>query len=106
MTSMNIRHVTGANLTPRHQGKVERSHQVLMRNYLVPIHKVTRAFLQEWPSLVPPLKYLYATSPQGRYGLSAEDMSCGYALATASGHLLKPFTLPEGCPKQKMRQLV
>ena len=27
---MNIRQVTGASLTPRHQGKVERSHQLLI----------------------------------------------------------------------------
>ena len=35
MAVMNIRQVIGASLTPRHQGKVERSHQILMRKHLI-----------------------------------------------------------------------
>lgn len=96
MSIMNIRQVTGASLTPRHQGKVERSHQVLMRNRLILMHKITKAFPQEWPALVPALEYLYATMPQGRYGLSAEDISCGYAMAASRELLLKPFYVPAG----------
>ena len=96
MAIMNIRQVTGASLTPRHQGKVERNHQVLMRNHLILMHKVAKAFPQEWPALIPALEYLYATTPQGRYGLSAEDISCGYAMAASRELLLKPFSVPEG----------
>ena len=96
MTVMNTRQVTGESLTPRHQGKVESSHQVLMRNRLILMHKVTNAFPQEWPALVPALEYLYVTCLQGRYGLLAEDMSCGYALATSRDLLLKPFSAPDG----------
>ena len=83
-------------MTPRHQGKVERSHQVLMRNHLVLMHKITKAFPQELRALVPALEYLYATMPQGRYGLSAEDISCGYAMAASRELLLTPFHVPAG----------
>ena len=96
MAIMSIRKVTGASFTPRHQGKVERSHQVLMRNHLILMHKVTNAFPQEWPALVPALEYFYATTPPGRYGLSAEDMSCRYAMAASRELLLKPFHVPDG----------
>ncbi len=76
-----VRHVTGASLTPRHQGMGERGHQTMMKNHLILMNKVCEAFPQEWPSLIPALEYLYATAPQGAHGLSAHDMECGHAMA-------------------------
>ena len=107
MSVMNIRQVTGASLTPRHQGKVERSHQVLMRSHLILMHKITMCFPQECPTLVPALEYLYATTPQGRYGLSAEDISCGYAMAASRELLLlRPFQVPEGVAETDTAQVL
>ena len=97
---LQIRHVKGAALTPRHQGKVERSHQNMMRSHLLLMNKMTNAFPQEWASLIPALEYIYATAPQGRHGFSAEDMSTGYALLSACDHLLAPFQVPEGMAEQ------
>ena len=75
----NSRHVKSAALTPRHQGLGERGHQILIAQHLVLMHTVCHAFPQEWPALIPAVEYLYHTAPQGVHGLSAHDLSCGYA---------------------------
>ena len=77
MNLCNIRHSTGASLTPRHQGLGERGHQVVLINHGILMHEVCKAFPQEWPSLIPTVEYLYHTRPQGAHGLSAHDMTAG-----------------------------
>ena len=93
---MNIKHVMGAALTPRHQGLGERGHQVMLSQHTVLMHAVCHAFPQEWPALVPAVEYLYFTAPQGAHGLSAHDMSCGYAIAVPDDARLTPFMAPDG----------
>ena len=44
----NTRQALGAPYTPRHQGMVERSHQETATDLLILLHKVCRAFPQEW----------------------------------------------------------
>ena len=95
----NIKHVKGASLTPRHQGLGERGHQGVMANHLILMNAVCHAFPQEWPVLLPALEFLYDTAPQGVHGLSARDMSCGYALASAVDKTLAPFLVPLGLPE-------
>lgn len=50
------------------------------------------AFPQEWPSLLPRLEYLCETALRSPSGLSAFDVSPGYALLTD----LVPFQVPHG----------
>ena len=49
----NVKHILGAALTPRHQGLVERNHQVTLSNQLILMQAVTSAHPQEWPPLLP-----------------------------------------------------
>ncbi len=42
------------------------------------------------------LEYLYETDPQGDFGLSAHDMSTGYALVSDVDRRLAPFMVPSG----------
>merc|ERR1712032_602416 len=92
MALCNIR----ASLTPRHQGIGERGHQVVMINHSILMHTVCSAFPQEWPALLPAVEYLYHTAPQMPHGLSAHDMSAGYALASSVDKRLAPFLVPTG----------
>ena len=96
MNLCNIRRVTGASLTPRHQGLGERGHQVVLINHGILMHEVCKAFPQEWPSLIPTVEYLYHTRPQGAHGLSAHDMTAGYAIASSVDKRLAPFQVPTG----------
>ena len=91
-----VRHIKGAALTPRHQGLGERGHQIVMNNHRILVNSVCEAFPQEWLSLLPTLEYLYDTAPQGTHGLSAHDMSCGYAMASSVDNKLVPFIVPGG----------
>eukprot|EP00969_Alexandrium_andersonii_P230701 10188405-Alexandrium_andersonii.AAC.1 len=63
------------------------------------MHEVRKAFPQEWPAMLPALEYLYDTAPQGVRGLSAFDMSTGYALASSVDARLAPFMVPQGLPE-------
>ncbi len=88
--------VFGAALTPRHQGLNERGHQEVLTSHLILMHSICKAYPQEWASLVEPLEYLYDTEPQGPLGLSAHDMSTGYALVSDVDRRLAPFMVPQG----------
>jgi len=90
------RHIKGAALTPRHQGLNERGHQEVLTNHIILMREVCDAYPQEWCSLVESLEYLYDTEPQGDFGLSAHDMSTGYALTRDVDRRLAPFLVPRG----------
>ena len=60
------------------------------------MREVCDAYPQEWCALVESLEYLYDTEPQGDFGLSAHDMSAGYALARDVDRRLAPFLVPRG----------
>ena len=95
----NVKHILGAALTPRHQGLVERNHQVTLSNQLILMQAVTSAHPQEWPALLPVVEYVQATAPQGIHGFSAHDMSCAYAVVTETDARLSPFEVPLGLPE-------
>ena len=63
------------------------------------MNEVCRAFPREWPVLLPALEYLYDTAPQGAHGLSAHDLSTGYALAGTVDKRLAPFMVACGLPE-------
>ena len=86
-------------MVPRHQALGERGHMVVMTNHLILMNQLVEAFPQEWPSLLPALEYLYETAPQGPHGLSAHDMSTGFALARSVDTKLTPFMVPKGLPE-------
>ena len=96
---LETKRILGSALTPRHQGLGERGHQVVLQNHLVLMHAVCHAFPQEWASLVPAVEYLYFTAPQGAHGLSALDMSAGYAICQDTDSRFLPFTVPQGLPE-------
>ena len=85
----------GAAMTPRHQGLVEKGHHITATYHLILMNMVVKAFPQEWPFLVPVLEYLYDHAPQGAHGITAHDMSTGYAIATPMDRRLAPFKLPK-----------
>ena len=84
----------GAPYTPRHQGMVERSHQETAIDLLLLLHKICRAYPQEWASLVPAIEYLCETAPHGPHGLSAFDVTSGFALASPVERRMIPFMVP------------
>ena len=92
-------HVTGSAFTPRHQGLVEQGHQTVMTHHLLLLNEVCRAFPQEWAALVPALEYLCETAPREPHGLSAFDLTQGYALASDTDRRLVPFTIPGSQPE-------
>ena len=96
---LSIKHVKGAAFTPRHQGPGERAHQTIMNNHLILMNEICLAFPQEWASLVPALEYLAETAPREPHGLSAFDLSQGYALLVDPNRRLSPFQLPWGLPE-------
>ena len=88
--------IFGTAFTPRHQGLGERGHQVILQNNAILMHAVCRAWPQEWSSLLGAIQFLYFTAAQNATGLSARDMSMGYAIAQDSHRLLMPFRVPKG----------
>eukprot|EP00969_Alexandrium_andersonii_P193194 8532943-Alexandrium_andersonii.AAC.1 len=64
--------------------------------------EVRKAFPQEWPAMLPALEYLYDAAPQGARGLSAFDMSTGYALASPVDARLTPFMVLQGLPETEI----
>ena len=95
----NVRQVTGAALTPRHQGLGERGHQTMMVQLTLLLKAVVNAFPQEWAALLPAVEFLLHTAPQGAHGLSAHDLSCAYGIATTAEARLMPFMVPTGLPE-------
>ena len=91
--------LTGAAFTPRHQGLVEQGHQTVMTNHLLLPNEVCKAFPQAWASLVPAVEYLCETAPREPHGLSAFDLTQGYALASDMDRRLAPFSVLEGQPE-------
>ena len=94
-----VKHIKGSSLTPRHQPICERGHQITMINHLILMNAVCQAYPQEWAALVDALEYLYETMPQSPHGLSAHDMSVGYAICTTTDRRLAPFRVPKGLPE-------
>ena len=70
---------------------VERSDQETATDLLILLHKVCRAFPQEWASLVAATEYLCDTAPRGPHGLSAFDITSGFALASPVERQMVPF---------------
>ena len=91
--------IKGAAFMPRHQGLVEQSHQTVMTKHLLLLNEVCRAFPQEWAALVPALEYLCETAPREPHGLSAFDLTQGYALASDMDRRLVPFSIPAEMPE-------
>ena len=96
------KHIKGAALTPRHQGLNERGHQEVLTNHIILMKQICNAYPQEWCSLVESLEYLYDTEPQGDFGLSAHDMTTGYALAQDVDKRLAPFMVPTGTAQTEL----
>lgn len=71
----------GAAFTARHQGPGERKHISVMQQWLILIHKVCKAFPQEWDVLAPVVEYLM-DSDIGECRFSAHEMQTGYSLHT------------------------
>jgi len=90
------RHVLGAAFTPRHQGPGERARQIVMQNHLLLMNEVCHAFPQEWAALVPALEYLCETAPREPHGLSAFDVTQGFALLTDPQKRMAPSQIPWG----------
>ena len=103
---LSIKHVKGAAFTPRHQGPGEQAHQTIMNNHLLLMNEVCRAFPQEWASLVPALEYLCEAAPREPHGLSAFDVTQGFALLVDPNRQLSPFQLPWGLPESEVAQQV
>ena len=70
-----------------------------MINHLILMNAVCQAYPQEWAALADALEYLYETMPQSPHGLSARDMSVGYAICTTTERRLAPFRVPKGLPE-------
>ena len=73
-----------------------------MSNHLVLMNAVCKAFPQEWAALIPALEYVLETAPRPPFGLSAFDLSCGYALASATDKHLAPFEVPKLLPETEI----
>ena len=84
---------------PRHQGLVEQGHQTVMTHHLLLLNEVCKAFPQEWAALIPAVEYLCETAPRGPHGLSAFDLTQGYALASDTDRRLVPFSVPTEIPE-------
>ena len=95
LTLCNAKQFLGAAFTPRHQGPGERKHIEVMKYWLILIHKVCRAFPQEWDVLAPVVEYLLDTEI-GESGFSAHELQTGYALLQEPDVSLAPFMLPRG----------
>ena len=102
MNLLDVKHIKGAAMTPRHQGLCERNHQVMMANQIILMQAVTAAHPQEWPALLLVVEYVQATAPQGAHGFSAHDMSCAYAIVSDTDARLAPFKMPAGLPESEI----
>jgi len=75
----NAKQYLGAAFTPRHQGPGEQKHIEIMQQWLILIHKICRAFPQEWDVLAPVVEHLMDTEI-GQSGFSAHELQTGYSL--------------------------
>ena len=89
-------HIFGSAFTPRHQGLGERGHQTMLQQHSILMHAYTRSWPQEWSWLVVVVQFLYWTMAQSSVGLSARDMTMGYAIAQDTHRLMLPFRIPKG----------
>ena len=68
-----------------------------LQQHLIMMNAVCQAFPQEWPAMIPILEYLYFTAPRSAAGgLSAHDISSGFALLSSHERALAPFKIPRG----------
>ena len=91
----NAKQYFGAAFTPRHQGPGERKHVEVMQHWLILIHKICKAFPQEWDVLAPVVEYLMDTEI-GDCGFSAHELQTGYSLLQEPDITLAPFMVPRG----------
>ena len=101
LTLFNSKQFLGAAFTPRHQGPGERMHQEVMTEWLILLHKICRAFPQEWDALAPAIEYLMDTEI-GECGFSAHELETGFALLQESDVTLAPFQVPRGTPQTEL----
>ena len=94
-----IKQIFGSALIPHHQSIVETGHYTTMINHLILMNYVCKAFPQEWPALVPALEYLYETTSLGGHGLTAQDLTRGYSLASNTDKRFSPFMVKKGLPE-------
>ncbi len=94
-TLCNVKQFLGAAFTPRHQGAGERKHAVMMQQWLVLIHKICKAFPQEWDVLAPAVEFLMDVEI-GENGFSAHELQTGYSLLQEPDRTLAPFMVPRG----------
>jgi hypothetical protein len=66
-----------------------------MQQWLILIHKICKAFPQEWDILAPVVEYLMDTEI-GECGFSAHEMQTGYSLLQETDVTLAPFLVPRG----------
>jgi len=77
---------------------------VMMTNHLILLNEVCKAYPQEWAALVPALEYLYETAPRAPHGISAFDLTRGYALISDVDKQLAPFEVPPALPETETVQ--
>ena len=66
----------------------------MMAHHLILMHEMGRLYPQEWPAMVPLIEYLMDTAPQEPHGLSAHDVTVGFAVAAEPERSLAPFLVP------------
>ena len=96
--------IFGAAYTPRHQGPVEASHLTMSTYLLILLNEVCKGYPQEWAAMVPALEYLMGTQPRGPHGLSAFDLTQGYALVSDVSRQLNPFRVLTGQAETEVAQ--
>ena len=67
-----------------------------MTDHLLLFNEMCRAFPQEWAALMPAVEYLCEAAPREPHGLSAFDLTQGYALASEMDCRLASCTIPAG----------
>ena len=102
LSVLGIRHVKGQAFTPRHQGPGERAHQRVTSDHLVLMNELCACYPQEWPVLVPVLEYLCETAPREPHGLSALDLTQGYALLVNREQQESLFHVPDTLPETEV----
>ena len=71
------------------------------------MNEVCKAFPQEWAAVIPALEYLMETAPREPHGLSASDLTQGFALAIDMDRRLVSFSvLPGQAETDVAKQLV
>ena len=71
----------------------------MLQDHRILMDGVCHSQPQEWSSLVSAVQYLYFISAQNPLGISARDMTMGYAIAQNTHKSLMPFKVPKGMPE-------